>query len=541
MKLTRYFLVALTMLLAMSSCKKDPWSDIEDGDWNHERSILDIKFKGQAGTPEITNVDETTGTIKLQLATAYVADMSKVEVEYITVSYNATCSVESGGTIDFTSGNPEIVVTSPNKDVRTYTLYMTEFSETLTGKYKITASKVYGGTGPEYGGGAVMDPTSKSWCWDTNGYGPGAEYDDYLEFTLDEITDAGNTVGTCMHYGGVDGKHWNCIFAAKMNKEGTSAIDLHKFYRQIPVGKSTWERSYSDNTITFTDSTGNKTVATLMESGTYELFQQDKYSHSITIDEYALKFTLTGKDDWTNIYSDYDKFVKKPRNYFVMVSKVDEIPAESQTIGSEGNTDISEPEPEPEPVFDVSGTYSLTRYTVYGGCKDPAFVNPVDKSWMWDSSVSYEKDNILVLTAESTASDGKVSGTADYQAGADGKYWNYTMLSEKNKWGTGALDLSSYYGLLPHGTSAFVYDPSTEKISFTSGMITVTVDFRKAGTYQYGDNKKELTVADIALDFDFGFTGEPSGYNSSWYWTDFDRMAVGQRNYVMLFTKQASE
>ena len=474
----------------------------------------------------------------LQLATAYVEDLSRVEVEYITLSYKATGSVESGGTIDFTDPSPEIVVSSPNGDVRTYKLNMTEFTETLTGKYRISVSKIFGGTGPMYGGGAVVDPAVKSWCWNSAGFGPSAEYDDYLDITLDEITDDGNTVGTCMHYGGVDGKHWNCIFEASMNKEGKDQIDLHNFYRQIPIGKSTWRRSYSDNTITFTDSTGRETVATLMESGTYEIYNQDGYTHSITIDDSAFRFALSGKDDWTNIYSDYDKFVKRPWAYFVLVSPVEEIPQESQTIGTEG--DISQPEPEPEPVFELGGTYSLTRFTVFGGCDSPAFVNPADKSWMWNSSVYKEKDNKLVLEVAEVAADGKMSGTADYQAGADGLYWDCVMLADKNKWGTGALDLSSSYGLLPKGQSKFVYDPAAGTLAFTSGIITVTVRFLLPGTYKFGENEKELVVSDVALDFDLGYTGMPEGYDQSWLWTDFDRFAVGQRNYVMLFAKDAS-
>ena len=133
MNKSRYFAAAIA-LLAIASCQKDPWAEIADGDWNHERSIIDIKFKGQAGTPVITNTGAETGTVDLQLATAYVEDLSRVEVEYITLSYKATGSVESGGTIDFTDPSPEIVVSSPNGDVRTYKLNMTEFTETLTGK-----------------------------------------------------------------------------------------------------------------------------------------------------------------------------------------------------------------------------------------------------------------------------------------------------------------------------------------------------------------------------------------------------------------------
>ena len=90
------------------------------------------------------------------------------------------------------------------------------------------------------------------------------------------------------------------------------------------------------------------------------------------------------------------------------------------------------------------------------------------------------------------------------------------------------------------GQSKFVYDPAAGTLAFTSGIITVTVRFLLPGTYKFGENEKELVVSDVALDFDLGYTGMPEGYDQSWLWTDFDRFAVGQRNYVMLFAKDAS-
>lgn len=113
------YLLSAFVLLCFASCKDDPWEDVADGGWNHERSIIDVKFEGQAGTPTITETDSETGVIELQLASDMVADMSKVRVETLTLSYKATANVASGGTIDFTKGDPQIVVTSPNGESRT--------------------------------------------------------------------------------------------------------------------------------------------------------------------------------------------------------------------------------------------------------------------------------------------------------------------------------------------------------------------------------------------------------------------------------------
>ena len=45
------YLLSAFVLLCFASCKDDPWEDVADGGWNHERSIIDVKFEGQAGTP----------------------------------------------------------------------------------------------------------------------------------------------------------------------------------------------------------------------------------------------------------------------------------------------------------------------------------------------------------------------------------------------------------------------------------------------------------------------------------------------------------
>ena len=263
--------IAMGALVLLSACTKKPWASVEEGSWNNDRRILDIKFAGQAGLAKVKDVDATTGTINVQLATNLVSDMSKVTVETLELSYKATSSVQRGGTIDFTGAAPVITVTSATGKARAYTIEMTEFTETLVGAYAFQAIRIWGGTGPEWGGGALMDPSTKKWCWYSDeGFGPEAEYDDYLEFTLDEIMADGNTTGKCIHYGGANGKHWNCLFKAAQNKEGDTDIDLHKFYRQIPVGESTWVRDYVNNTISFTDANGKVTTGEIYPAGEYQ-------------------------------------------------------------------------------------------------------------------------------------------------------------------------------------------------------------------------------------------------------------------------------
>ncbi|MCR5409057.1 MAG: hypothetical protein K6E61_08155 [Bacteroidales bacterium] len=538
---TKYLFIALGALSVLGACQKDPWAAVEKGSWNSDHRILDIKFAGQAGKAVVKDIDETTGTVTLQLATDLVTDMSKVTVETLELSYKATSSVERGGTIDFTAASPSITVTASTGQSRTYALNMTEFTETIIGKYRITDSKVWGGTGPEWGGGALMSPENKPWCWYVDeGFGPAAEYDDYLEFTLDEIMSDGNTTGKCIHYGGVDGKHWNCLFKAAVNKEGTTDIDLHKFYRQIPVGTSTWVRNYTDDTITFTDERGTVTIGRILPSGTYNLYKDDSRDVNLTVEKMAFAFQLSGVDDWTNIYSDYDKFAKRPRLYFILSEPVSSIPAESATQGTEGKNTV-EP-PAPAPVFELPGSWMVKELWVYGGAVDRITKDQAPaKSWCWNNC-NAEMDNILVFTP---SGEGSLSGTLNYTAGADGAYWDYMYVGKK----AGVeqnIDCSEWYGWLPHTETSYKYNPDDTELS-EGGSVTIkktsvlsyNVPLLLPGNYDFL-GKSTLTIADGCMALALPLADAPS-LDTSFEWTDYDRFVNSPLLYVMVFQKQVLE
>jgi len=309
-------IIAATM--AFQSCVKDPLDDVNDGGWNHERTILDIKFENQAGAAEITTINATTGEINLAINTAAVADFSKVKLTRLQTSYQAQSSVVEGETLDFSNADKTavITITATTGETRDYKVILSDFSESLVGTWGINSLVVYGGTGPEYGGGGVMELQEKSWCWYDDAP-PAAEYDNTITFTMTEILDNGNTIGTCVNDAGPDGKYADFIFKGAMNPETGEDVDLKKYYRQIPQGTSTWERNYSNGTITFTDANGKRTTGSFLGSGTVDLGNGNSY----TVDSNAFSFNISGTDDWNNIYSDYDKFAKKARVFFVSVSK----------------------------------------------------------------------------------------------------------------------------------------------------------------------------------------------------------------------------
>ena len=154
-KLTKYILLAC-IVLTQQACVKDLQDDINDGGWNHERTILDIQFENQMGT-----VDAATGDINLAINVDAVPDLSNIRLKKLQLSYQAEASLEVGDALNFENGSrsASITVTSATGETRNYTITVSEFTETLVGTWDVKKLTIYGGTGPEYGGGAVMQLT----------------------------------------------------------------------------------------------------------------------------------------------------------------------------------------------------------------------------------------------------------------------------------------------------------------------------------------------------------------------------------------------
>lgn len=308
------YCIILIIGISFQACQDDPWEDIENGQWNNERSILSITFQNQVGQAEIDRIDEENGLIELSINADAVDDLSAISLQELVLSYGAQSNINEGESLNFENdGNTaNLVVTSQNGKTREYTIKVNYFTETLLGKYSIDNLILFGGTGPEYGGGGVLDLTSKPWIWPEDG-GPEAELDNYLEFELGGITEEGNTYGTVINYAGEDGLYADFQFI------GDPVTDVTNFYRKIPTGTSEWERNYNTGTITFTFSDGHTTTGTFESAGTEDLGN----GLSKTIENMAFAFDLNGTDDWDNIYSDYDKFVKNPRRYWIDVTKIE--------------------------------------------------------------------------------------------------------------------------------------------------------------------------------------------------------------------------
>lgn len=412
-----------------------------------------------------------------------------------------------------------------------FNYYNLDFTETLVGAYKIGGLWVYGGTGPEYGGAGFVDMHNKSDLFDTEaGHGIEAEMDNYLEFTLVDVLDGGmKTTGKCVNWAGKDGKNWSCWYL--QSKVPWNKADLTHFYRQIPVGESTWVRDYSvdPNTVTFTDASGKETKVEFLAPQTVN-------KHEFANSTFHTK--LSGKDNWNAIYNDIDKVYYRPRNYYIEVVKVDSVPEESKT-----KEDVFVPTLPPDPSVvpeSIAGTY-IHSYAYCNGGIDPAFVAFVDKSWAFNENgagnVYTMKDDIYVFTATGKDGNGNETGTIDFQPGADGEYWDMIYPAAKHKKeGLGDLDLSPFYGKIPQGKSTYVYNKSNTTVTITNGEHTATAKYLMPGEHTI-NGKAHTVIASCALDFDLNYT-TPNVPGYAQDWSDFERFYVAPWNYVLHLQKQ---
>jgi hypothetical protein len=299
-----YFFLAM-MLTVVSSCVKDPY----DGVVSNERSIEAVSVGGGLMQVGPAAVDRQAGYVSVPVIDNGNANFSTVTAN-IQPSYKATTQPASGETVNFTNNKYTYTVIAESGKTREWVVELVPFTETILGTYKITGQVVYGGTGPEYGGGAVMNLTDKPWVWPASG-GPAAEFDNTLTFEFTGVTPEGHTYGTITNSAGADGAYADYQFVLN------PPTDVNHFYRKIPKVQGTWERDYSTQTVTFKFDDGTTATGSFIGPQTIDLGNGLKK----TIANNAFDFILNGADDWGNIYSDYDKFVKRPRRFWIEVEK----------------------------------------------------------------------------------------------------------------------------------------------------------------------------------------------------------------------------
>jgi hypothetical protein len=433
-----------------------------------------------------------------------------------------------------------------------YTYYdISLVSDSLVGMYKIHYFWVYGGTGPEWNCGGWVDLHNKTWWFDlTSGHGIAAERDNYLEFTLTDLLDGGvRTTGKCYNWAGKDGKNWSAYFHnSKIN--GGEPTDGRHFYRQIPLGESTWVRDYTKtpNTITFTDSEGRQTVVEMLEPKyTFVPGYSDSQAEANTRvfprntgsgdhDDLTFHAKLSSTDNWDVAGQEIDKVYYRPRDFFIDVDRVESIPAEAKTV--EAQYDPSIPvNPYPET---LAGTYKYaTDYTVGGKDGSITVKGLTDQYATWEpaaSKVNKIKNDKYTFVVTGTDANGNETGTVTFDDGGDGT-WEYQLYDNmaNNKEYNG-IEL---YGFIAHdNTTTYVYDRNKATITFTTREKEYVVDYLLPGQYTY--STKDVTVptsATFAMHYDMKYT-EARVANYSNTGNGFARHYVWARDWVLCVTKQ---
>ena len=518
-------------------------------------------FYSVEGNKEEYAVEAAGGQIQFTVATNTVFEV-KTDAEWIT--YVQTKAVEEKAlTFDVAANDGEAreaaVELVSGEIVLGFTVaqaggYVAAPEESLVGAYKIQKLWVYGGTGPEYGGAGWVDMHNKTWWFDeTTGHGIKAELDNYIEFTLTEFNaDGTQSTGKCVNWAGADGKNWDTWFYNNYNaskgeyRNPDAPLDAANFYRQIPIGESTWVRDYTvtPNTLTFTDAEGRKTVLEILEPG-YEFVpgSNDKNASANTRtfprtegDDLTFHAAVKGTDNWNKSYTEIDKIFYRPRDFFIDVDKVDAVPEESKTTEAKWVPDF----PEAEEPASLAGTYKFRDGKTIGG-KDGSITAKglVEQYGGWDpvkASINSMKNDKYTFTVTGTDANGNETGTVTFDDGGDGT-WNYKLLDNMN--GNKEYDGTDLYGIIASDNSTtYVYDATAGTVTFTTRGKVYVVDFLTSGDYKYsGLNVTVPAAAAFGFHLDLGYTeARVEGYSSTS--NGFARHYVWARHHIFCFDKE---
>ena len=430
-----------------------------------------------------------------------------------------------------------------------YTYYdVTQIQDSLLGKFRIKTMWVYGGTGAEYGGAGWVDIYNKPWWFDqASGHSITAELDNYLEFTLTDLLDGGNKLtGKCVNWAGEDGMNWSCFFHnSKIN--GGEPTDGRALYRHIPIGESTWVRdlTVTPNTVTFTDAYGNVTVVEVYEPvTTFVPGYNDSNAAANTrtfprSEEDDLTFhakVTAGKDNWNSIYNEIDKVYDRPRDFFVDVERVDEIPDAAKTY--EKPYEPASPYPET-----LAGSYKYATDMTVGGPDGVLTVKALTEQYAtWQPAAEHinkMKNDVYTFTPTGTDAYQNEIGTVTFDDGGDGT-WEYQLYDNLN--GNKEYNGIELYGFIAHDSSTtYVYDRAARTITFTTRGKEYVVDYLIPGSYTFSGKEvtaKEGIAYTFAMHYDMGYTeARVEGYNTKAN-NGFSRHYVWARDWVLYLQQQ---
>lgn len=525
-----------------------PVGDNQETSYAVEPAGGKVEFKVATNTAFEVKIEEGCDWI------TYVPQTKAVEEVALTFEVAANSGEARTAQVKVVSGNIELSFTISQEAPVPF--------EPVVMVYKLKKIMVYGGSWPQYAGqGGWLDVWNKTWYFDqTTGHGIKAEFDNYFEITVTSLEGA-IASGTCTNWAGKDGKNWDCWFYNSKGNDGTDRLpegnkDASEFYRQIPIGQSTWVRDYSSNTMTFTDSEGKQTVLKVYEDATAFTPGYDDvnatantryfpgcYKAGATPDA-SIVFTLHATVKGENIPAEYktkteiDKIYYNPRDIFFDFEKVESVPEEAKTSEPKWTPTFPEPEePEtPAAPATLAGTYKYNSDATVGGKDGSITVKGLIEQYQgWDpmkASILSLKNDEYTFTATGTDANGNETGEVTFNDGGDGT-WDYQVWPSA----TEKYDATELYAFIGD-KSTYVYDAKAGTITFTTRGKEYVVDFLLPGTYTY--STKSVTVPSssaFGMHYDMGYTESrvPGFTNIS---GGAARHYVWARDYVLFLAKK---
>ncbi|QVY66157.1 hypothetical protein [Polaribacter sp. Q13] len=285
MKKIIYSIFLITLVSVFSSCEKDLMEEVNEGNWNSERNIIDFGLKQQIGLARIER-SGNQATINITINASNL-DLAAVDITDMVLSYDAQANVTRGDKLNF--DNPEnkstVMVTSKKGETLEWTIFIEPFINELEGSWAISSYSIK---------------------WDDgNGWGNAGESE-----LSDLLTESSSGLDDIITIGAVKGANDEGLvygdYERTMGEDGLAASYIYARtsedwavrFNQLPIGSGEWILN-KDNSVTFVVNKKSYTTKTF-----------DK------IDETILKLSLDpgvkelGRTNWDDYYGDNtNKFV----------------------------------------------------------------------------------------------------------------------------------------------------------------------------------------------------------------------------------------
>lgn len=561
-----YQISLIVLALFMVACTDNPLETIEGTGWQKERNIISILVEGQIGTAVIER-DFDDAKIKIFAKEANIADITKVEIKNIELSYGATTSNSAGTTLDFSTGVSSISIVSGAGETLNWEITLLPFVSDLEGDWYIGEIGLY----------ADMW-TWESWGWEKyekiNNYLPelSPELNNVLSFTVEGADENGNPFGNYEHKPGSDGLYGNFGDAGQ-------GWDFNDRFRKIPIGTGTWLRDFERNKVIITDA--NRIVHELdlevftdvgevaikaelpyhpelfdwgVQAWAYEELvhmsksmwyrltrdyvpQTGNDIRSLTVANQVGDATIDGgnktvtvviEDNGADISSieitdlglsfaaSADKSVGQTLDFsgdysteITVTSEAGE--AVAWTINLELDIDVSD--------VSIAGTWAIDDIGVYADLF-------TWESWGWDKNelltnylpnASTELDNTITFVVTGKDAQDRPFGTYENNAGTDGQYGNF--VSDDASWPE--TDFNSRYRKVPTGTGTWILDGDTVTITSGGTDFVLTLEVKTGTTIALSTE-----VEYLADQFDWGvqnYSYEETAHMSKKMWYNLSK------------------